>query len=421
MAQMPPQVTALTAVQQGTLFHARYDDDAPDLYVGQVAVTLTGEVDVRALRAAAARLTGRAAALRTFIGEQSPGEPVQAVAARADLPWHELDLTHPTAGGGDRELARALAGELTGRPFELSTPPLARAMLVRQARHRHVLALTYHRLLFDAASARRILSDLRAPGPATVADVAGAPAVRVAPETARAAWRSALAGLPEPSLLLPGSSAVQPAWPGRVAVSGSPALAARLAGLIRQHQLTEHDVMRAAWALVLGALTGKDDVVFGLAASQPTTITPVRVSLDPAEPLTDLVSRTRASTARLDPYRQLGLAEIRSCRGPGSGELFDTVLATNGAKLGGYHAGLRVASLEAVEYSHYPLTITCLPGARLLLDYQPQALSQEAARCIGQRLLVAAEAIAEAPYQRAGLTDVLLPAERTALTQLNAT
>jgi amino acid adenylation domain-containing protein len=423
MTQAPPQVAPLTAVQQGTLFHARYDD-APDLYVGQVAVSLVGEVDLRALRAAAARLTDRIATLRTFVGEQPSGEPVQAVAARADLPLRELDLTYPPARLRDAELTRALADELTGRPFELSSPPLVRTMLVRLSPHRHVLALTYHRLIFDATSACGILSDLLATDAPAATDAAWAPPVPPASvdrEAARAAWRTALAGLHEPSLLLPGASAVRPSWPNRVAVSGSPALAARLAGLARRHHLTEHDVMLAAWALVLGALTGGDDVVFGLAAGQPTTITPVRVALDPKEPLVDLVRRTRASTARLVRYRQLGLAEIKSCGGTGSGEFFDTVLVTGSAKLSPHRGGPRVASLEAVEYSHYPLTITCLPGARLLLDYQPQALSQEAARCIGERLLVAAEAIAGASHQRAGLVDVLLEAERKALAQFGAT
>jgi amino acid adenylation domain-containing protein len=423
MTQAAPQVTPLTAVQQGTLFHARYDD-APDLYVGQVAVSLVGEVDLRALRAAAARVTHHIATLRTFVGEEPSGEPVQAVAGRAGLPWHELDLMYRPAGRRNTELTRILTDELTGRPFELSSPPLARAMLVRLSQRRHVLALTYHRLIFDAASACRILSDLLVTDTAAATDAAWAPPVPPASvdrEAALAAWHSALAGLYEPSLLLPGASAVRPSWPSRVAVSGSPALAARLAGLARRHHLTEHDVIMAAWALVLGALTGGDDVVFGLAAGQPTTITPVRVPLDPKEPLLDLVSRTRASTARLGQYRQLGLAEIRSCGGIGSGEFFDTVLVTGSPKLSPRRGGPRVASVESVEYSHYPLTITCLPRARLLLDYQPQALSQEAARCIGERLLVAAEAIADAPHKCAGLADVLLEPERKALAQFSAT
>jgi amino acid adenylation domain-containing protein len=416
---MREQLAPLSSVQQGTLFHARYDD-GPDLYVGQVAASLSGELDRAALRAAAAALPGRATELRTSVGEQPSGEPVQVIAAPAHLPWQERDLAHLPAGRQAAELTRLLAGELTGRPFDLSSPPLARLLLVGLSPHRHVLALTYHRLILDTGSACRVLSELLA------ADATGPPGTLPAQpasldrEAALMAWRTALAGLEEPTLLVPGASTARLSWPGRVAVCGPPALAARLAGLARRHDVAERDIVLAAWALVLGALTGRVDIVFGLAAGLPTTITPVRVRLDPAEPLLDLVRRTHRSIARLDQYRWLGLADIRSCGGTSSGELFDTVLVTGSAQLSPSRPAPLVTALDGVEYSHFPLTLTCQPGARLLADFQPRALPADAARRIAERLLAVVQTMTAAPHQRAGLVDVLLDSERAAQAQLSA-
>jgi amino acid adenylation domain-containing protein len=428
-AALPPRLAPLTAVQQGTLFQARYDL-GPDLYVGQVAAHLVGEVDVRALRNAAGRLAGRIAALRTCVGEQAAGEPVLVIASEADLPWQELDLAHLPGRRRDSELRQTLADELTGRPFELGRAPLARALFVRLSPHRQVLVLTYHRLILDVARACRILSDLVAaettggsPGAdrRSPASPGTDPLDGTGRDAALQAWRALFAGLSEPTFLVPGARAVRPSWPARIGVSASPELAARLADLARHHRFTERDVALAAWALVLGALTGRADVVFGLATGQPTTITPVRVTLDPDEPLVKLVSRTRASTVALDPYRGVGLAGIKSCARTGSDELFDTVLVTDGPQLSPGRCGPQVASLDAVEYSHYPLTITCRPGILFLLDFQPEALSRDAAGRIAQRLLIAVEAIATAAHQRAGLVDVLLESERNAQAQVSAT
>ena len=420
----PPRLAPLTAAQRGTLFQARYDV-GPDLYVGQVAADLIGEVDLLRLRTAADGLPSRIAALRTCVGEQPSGDPALVVASEADLPWRELDLTGRPAGQRDPELRRTLAGELTGRPFELGRPPLARAMLVRLAPRRQVLVLTYHRLILDTASACRILSDLLA---ADRSEMAGGGPAGPAPDqlattdrdAALRTWRTALAGLSVPTLLAPGAGPIRPSWPARIAVSASAALTARLAELARRHRLAEADIVLAAWALVLGALTGSDDVVFGLAAGQPTTITPVRVTLDPKEPLADLCRRAGASAGRLDPYRQFGLAEITSCSQTGSAGLFDTVLVTGRTGLSLTGDGLRVASLDTVEYSHYPLTVTWGPGAQFLLDYQEGALSRDTARRIAERLLVAVEAIAARAQLRTGLADVLTESERNALARVSA-
>jgi hypothetical protein len=54
----------LSPLQEGLLFHALYDD-AVDVYQAQLTLRLRGPLDATALRAAAAALVARHAALRT--------------------------------------------------------------------------------------------------------------------------------------------------------------------------------------------------------------------------------------------------------------------------------------------------------------------------------------------------------------------
>jgi amino acid adenylation domain-containing protein len=431
--ELPGGMLPLTAAQEGTLFHARYDDGAPDVWVGQLSASVAGPLDPGAVRAAAAALPGRDPWLRSCI-RACQGEQVRFVAATAQLPWCDADLSGLPGGHREPELQRIMAGELTGRPFDLATAPLARAALIRLAPHRHVLVLTYHRLVLDAGSACRVVRDLLSARQDGEAGNSGEPSWDRG--AAIAAWRTALAGLAEPALLVPGACAVPPSWPRPLAVSGPAALASRLAGFTRRYGLTDGEVVQAAWAIVLGALTGRADVVFGLAAGlnrtlpgrgdarpaarPPAAILPVRLRLDPAESLLHLVGRVHDWTARLDRHRRLGLAEIKRLAGRGTGDLLDTVVLPADGCPRQPPGGPRIVALDVFEGSHYPLSITCLPGGRLRLDHRPEVLPAMAAGEIGERLLHVMEDIVTYPHRRAGDVGVLLPAEHHALARLNA-
>ena len=114
---------------------------------------------------------------------------------------------------------------------------------------------------------------------------------------AAAAWAQALAGLEEPTLLAPGANRAQAAVRPQNLVTELPARADRRAGAAaRGRAVTVNTVVQAAWGLLAGRLTGRDDVVFGaVVAGRPPELpgvetmlglfintVPVRVRLDPA-------------------------------------------------------------------------------------------------------------------------------------------
>src|SRR5207302_6463420 len=85
-----------------------------------------------------------------------------------------------------------------------------------------------------------------------------------------AAWREALAGLEEGTHVAPYDPARRPLSPEQVELSLSEALTATVSRQARQRGVTLNTMLQAAWAVLLGRLTGRDDVVFGVTVAGRT-------------------------------------------------------------------------------------------------------------------------------------------------------
>ena len=75
-------VLPLTPLQEGLVFHALYDDAAPDVYTVQLVLVLQGALDPARLCSAAQALLVRHANLRASIQHVGLPHPVQLVALR---------------------------------------------------------------------------------------------------------------------------------------------------------------------------------------------------------------------------------------------------------------------------------------------------------------------------------------------------
>src|SRR5262249_4247945 len=174
------------------------------------------------------------------------------------------------------------------------------------------------------------------------------------------------------------SPAVAERWQSDLPVE----LSARLQALARERGLTLNTIVQGLWAVLLGHLTGRDDVVFGVTvAGRPAELAgveqmlglfintvPVRVRLRPVEALGALLAGIQESQSRLLAYQHVGLAEIQ--RVAGTGELFDTLAVfenypLDDAALTEAVADLRVVGAEGRDATHYPLSLVVSPGERL--------------------------------------------------------
>ncbi|WP_051944337.1 non-ribosomal peptide synthetase [Streptacidiphilus rugosus] len=422
----------LAPLQQGLLFHALFEADGVDVYTVQTAIEMTGPLDVAALRAACAALLDRHDALRAAFTQSGSGRPVQVIAGSVELPWEEADLsTAPDEGA-----RRALLGELLAadrvRRFDMSRPPLMRCTLIRLGEDRHAFAFTLHHAVTDGWSLPSVLADLFTLYSARLGGDAAAsqpprPAVGFrdylawlgAQDRAEAerAWRRALDGVTEPTLVAPGRGDDAQVNPLRHAVELDEERTAALASVARRHGLTLNTLVEGAWGLLLGSLTGRQDIVFGVTVSgRPADLpgvedvvgllmntVPARLRIDPYASLAEMLTELQREQAAVAAHQYLGLADVQ--RLTGLPELFDTTMVFQNLpfqpeSLRDAVPGLALAPAEEREETaatHYPLSLSAFPGDRLRLElnYRASVFDLEATERLGRSLLQVLTTMAE--------------------------
>ena len=151
-------------------------------------------------------------------------------------------------------------------------------------------------------------------------------------------WRGALAGLEQGTRLVASDPRRAAVSPEQVLVPVGLPLSAALGSRARGLGVTLNSVLQAVWGVLLGRLTGRSDVVFGVTvAGRPAELAgvesmvglfintlPLRLRVAPELALSGLLRQAQASQADLMAHGQLGLSEIQ--RLAGIGELFDTLL-----------------------------------------------------------------------------------------------
>ncbi|KOU29469.1 hypothetical protein ADK52_05810, partial [Streptomyces sp. WM6372] len=439
-------ILPLSPLQEGLLFHAQFDDEAADTYVVQLVISLRGTVDGPALRTAVNEVLTRHANLRVRIQHRKTGQPVQLVMRDVEIPWQDVDLTHLTHEQRAVELERLLA-EDRGRRFDLSRAPLIRCTLVRMAEDDYRFVWANHHILLDGWSNAVLFQELfslyQSRGEARLSPVTPyrdylAWTARQDGEGARREWAAALDGLEDSTRLVPhpGTSPAE-SFPQRATFTVDERLTGALAELARTRNLTFNTLMQGAWGILLGRLTGLEDVVFGTTVSgRPPELPgietmvglfintlPVRVRLDPASSVIEALARLQDEQARLMPHQHLGLAEIQKTAG--RTDLFDTVVVfenypVDEAASAGLGVDLQVADVTGHDATHYPLSLMVLPGRELVLnlDYREDAFDRAAVEQLAARLVRLLETIVAAPDAAICDLDLLAPTEREQLLAL---
>ena len=130
----------------------------------------------------------------------------------------------------------------------------------------------------------------------------------------------------------------QPLAPEQIELSLGEALSAALNRTAREQALTLNTLLQAAWGILLGRLTGRDDVVFGVTvAGRPAELAGVEQHGGPVHQHAAAADAAAAAAAAVgaaaadpgapvaaDRAPALGLAEIQQAAGVG--ELFDTLM-----------------------------------------------------------------------------------------------
>ncbi|MEU6485721.1 amino acid adenylation domain-containing protein [Streptomyces sp. NPDC046887] len=260
----------LSAAQARLWLVAGLEGTGGTAYNVPLAVTLDGELDIDALRAAFTDLTDRHAPLRTRIGTGPDGEPYQLI----DPPALRFEHRHTSTDELDEALRTAAS-----HPFDLTAEHPLRITLFQTAPQSSTLLILLHHIATDGRSLTPLLADLscaytarrsgRAPDwaalPITYADYARWQHTTPAGPDQLAYWRTALADLPEELGLVPDRPRPPVAGHrgGAVELDFGPELYQRVTALARAERCTPFMVLQAALAATLTRLGAGTDIPLG--------------------------------------------------------------------------------------------------------------------------------------------------------------
>ncbi|WP_161990268.1 non-ribosomal peptide synthetase [Streptomyces alboflavus] len=438
-------VWPVTAAQSGLLFESSLADDSYDAYHVHFVLRLGGFVDAERMRTAAQALLDRHAALRTAFATGAGGEQVQLVVEGVPLPWRVVDLR----GLDTTDLETAvdeLIAEDRAVPFDPAEPPLLRMTLARTGADRTDLLLSAHHVLFDGWSMPLLVSDLlhlyAADGdPSALSpvhpyrDFLGWLAGQDQAASARA-WARELEGIAGPTLLAgpAAATAERSGGPGRVELRVPPRTVRELQDRAADLGLTLNTLLQGAWGLLLGHLTGSEDVLFGTTVSgRPPQVAgvdemvglfvnglPVRVRFAPGDTLAQVLTALQERQAVLLDHHHHSLSDIQ--KRTGFGTLFDTMLVFESVPVDRPRLASALAAAEvnvtgtrAISGTHYPLTVIAEPDLRMDFQYRDGTLGRAAVEAIAARLALILDRIAADPDIPIARLDLLLDAERDLL------
>ncbi|MDN3358646.1 non-ribosomal peptide synthetase [Actinomadura sp. DC4] len=448
-----PDVVPLSFGQARMWFLNRFEGGEA-VYNVPLALRLSGDLDVVALRAALADVAARHESLRTVFPD-ADGVPRQQV-----LKDGAPGLTVVAV---DEE---ALAGSLTAeaeRGFDVARELPLRARLFVLPESEHVLSLVAHHVAADGWSMGVLARDLPAayaarrrgrapdwaPLPVQYADfsiwqrrVLGAeddPDSLISGQLAY--WREALAGLPA-ELTLPVDRprpAVASFQGGSVPVRVSAETHARLAEIAREQQATLFMVVQAAVGLMLSRLGAGEDVPLGAAVAGRadealddligffvnTLVLRTDVSGDPT--FTGLLGRVRdadlAAYAHQDvPFERL-VEELHPARSLARHPLFQVMLAFQNTPQREWSLeGLDTRRIQArADAAKFDLSFDlaerrdgegAAAGIAGVLDFSADLFDRATAEWLALRLVRVLEAVAADPSLRVSRVTVLDAVER---------
>ncbi|MFI5527230.1 amino acid adenylation domain-containing protein [Kitasatospora sp. NPDC051853] len=425
-----------------------------DEYVVPMALRLTGPLDPAALRRAVDDTVAVHEVLRTRYVPNG-GDPVQVIDPPAPADFTLVDL----AGEPDAEQrAAGLLEELTTRPFDLERDRPLRVTLVRTGPERHLLVLTLHHIAFDAWSMEIYLRDLRAAYDAAAAGEPSPlrrPAVQYADFAAwqreqQAAgaidqqlgyWQDRLGGLTPVELPTDRlRAAVRDARGDNVIVDVPPAVGTALAELAGRHGATPFMLLLAAFQVLLGRYTGRDDVAVGTPVAgrtRPETEELVGFFSNNLVIRTDLAGDP-VFTEVLDQVRRVSLEAfgqqdlpferlvdaLRPERDLSRNPLFQVMF--DHQHMGGVPGSLGGAAIEPLRagltVAKFDLTVTVKerPDGRLhcWFEYATALFDRATVERMARHYLTLLGGIAAAPGRRVAELDLLGEAElRTVLTE----
>ena len=444
-------------LQAGLLFHTQIAGDDSQ-YSFTTKLSIAGQVDIEQLQNAVASLIVQHPQLAAQFEVQLTGKTLQIIpaislsSAKQYAPIRCLEFSDLSESEKQTALY-SLEMDEAYRVFELDKnngqaelqPSLLFFNLIKMADQEFELLMTAHHLIIDGWStpillrdlfahyvgSNDVINDINTRSNTSYQDVVMEMASR-STQTAEVTWKAALKNVIPTLIYSESISDVQ-----ELKRSLDCQLSANIHRYCQQHGVTLNTLIQGVWGLQLGAMCGRDNVVFGSPVSGRfsdvqgieqqiglfSNTLPVCVNFNSYQPLLDQLLALQTQQINLMAHDSLGLSEIQ--RIAHVDNLFDTLLVVENypadqALLTNSYRGLSIKQVENRGYTHYPLTILVLPGdnIRVLFEYrdvvnEPEQLAQRFIQILTQIVNNADLTMAELSLQTEQDTKVIEQANQT--------
>jgi alpha-ketoglutarate-dependent taurine dioxygenase len=424
-------VYPLTPAQQGILFQALYRPES-GLYLSQFHWSMEGEFDADVFRQAWKTVLARHPALRTSFVVCGLSEPHQVVHRDSEMPFEEHDWRTRPDAVLEQNWQQFLREEWARR-LDPTHAPMMRCALVQITGNEHRVVWTHHHALIDGWSAGIILRDVFMTYEAIRSGIAPESVLPPPPRRYRdfvawlqgqsdggagPLWMNRLKGarplkLPD---LGPAADNVEDQSQVRVAVPAECCMA--LEGLTRKSGLTLNTLVIGAWAVVLSALTGCEDVIFGsVVAGRPAELDgvdemvglfvntlPVQVVVKSGHDIIGWLEQIQREQVESRTFEHVSLSQIRRWSGlAGSDPLFDTAVVfenlpeSSTVRTSG--GSLKVHDVGSLVRNHFTLTLRAVPVPSMVLEglYDPERVLRERVEQLLAHVVVVLGRIANNP------------------------
>ena len=440
---LPREVEAiypLAPLQEGLWFHHKLSEGRVSYHEQQV-VSLEGKLDVSLLEEAWQQICDRHSIFRTAFVEAGD-KPVQRVSKHVRLPitqYSTKDMGLDTLLSTDRL-----------QNFDFEQAPLMRVAVLSSENNQHDMVWSFHHILLDGWSVTLVLGELLQCYQQLAAEDLPQPLPPAPPyqdyiqwlsqqneDHAKEYWREALEGFRAPTPL-PGQRALKNASHMADEEQHSdklkpiirrqlPAALAESLKVYAQHQqVTLNTIFQGAWAYLLSAYSGNNDVVFGITVSgRPAELSdieqrvglfinslPMRVQLDKNQSIGQWLQNLQTQQTEARAYEYLPLFTIQSLSEVRE-DIFQSLLVFENypvdEELAKTPTALKILGSQSVEETHYPLTLVILPGEKIHVQItydEVQFSEQQIERLLSQITQVLSQIVSDNIESKSGQNNI---------------
>ncbi|HYE53806.1 MAG TPA: amino acid adenylation domain-containing protein [Chitinophagaceae bacterium] len=399
-------VYPLSPMQEGMLFHSVLDPQSNN-YFEQMTFEMHGVLDVAAIEKSVNDLVARYDILRTVFVQQGYKRPLQVVLKQRKADFTYRDVREECVQQPKDAVIRAWQIRDRSMHFDLEKGVLMRLKVLRVADQEYVFIWSHHHILMDGWCMAILLKEFKE----IYARNKRALPVELPPvppyssyikwlqyldrDESVSFWKryldnyETLVGLPRKAT----SDASFELVSQKLVIGRE--LTRALQKISVEYGVTLNTIMQAVWGIMLGKYNNVHDVVFGVVVSgRPVEIpgietmvglfintVPVRLQLDPAESMSDLLLKTQRSALETERYQYHPLSEIQALSGLGR-ELLDHIMIFENYPVAEAIAqddeseekpDYVIRNVRAFEQTNYDLTLVVVPGEEMHVRFEYNA------------------------------------------------